>query len=92
MGKNCDLPLHGITVVIEAPEHRVYIGRYHSEGEDGILLNDVDVRSFPTADERTAHITRSAKFGVFKNTERVKVPRQDILSLRRLIDSTNEAV
>lgn len=91
MSKNCDLPLHGITVVVDALENRVYIGRYHSEGDDGILLNDVDVRDFETPEARAAHVARSAQFGVFKNTERVKVPRAHVLTVRRLIDCAADA-
>ena len=38
MGKHCDDPLHGITVVVETAGPMVYIGRYHSETDDGVLL------------------------------------------------------
>jgi hypothetical protein len=86
MSKNCELPLHGITVVIDTPGNRLYIGRYHSEGEEGILLNDVDVRDLGPDVTKEEYLARSAKFGVFKNTDRVKVPRAEIASVRRLID------
>lgn len=86
MSRNCDLPLHGITVVVETAKNRVYIGRYHSENDDGILLNDVDVRDFESAAALVTYVARSAKYGVFKNTDRVKVPRAEVLSVRRLLD------
>ncbi len=86
LGKNCELPLHGITVVVDTPGNRVYIGRYHSESEDGILLNDVDVRDLGPETSKMEYLARSARYGVFKNTDRVKVPRAEIASVRRLIE------
>lgn len=86
MAKTCDDPLHGITVVVETSGPTVYIGRYHSEGSRGILLNDVDVRELGGPDDRKAYLARSAKYGVFKNTDRVIVPREEVASVRRLIE------
>lgn len=86
MSKNCDLPLHGITVVVDTPGERLYIGRYHSESEDGILLQDADVRDLEPGTTKTDYLARSAKYGVFKNCDRVKVPRSEIVSVRRLIE------
>ena len=86
MSKNCELPLHGITVVVDTPGNRLYIGRYHSEGDEGILLNDVDVRDLDQGVSKAEYLARSAKYGVFKNTDRVKVPRAEIASVRRLIE------
>ncbi|MEZ5066851.1 MAG: hypothetical protein R3B81_19220 [bacterium] len=91
MGKTCDHPLHGITVVIETSGPRVYIGRYHSESDAGVLLNDVDVRDVDGDADRSAYLARSAKFGVFKNTDRIRVPREEIATLRRLIEYTAPA-
>ena len=90
MGSNCDLPLHGITVVVDTSGPRVYIGRYHSESEEGVLLNDVDVRDLADESEKAAYLARSAKMGVFKNTPRVRVPREEVASIRRLIEYTSE--
>lgn len=86
MGRNCDLPLHGITVVVDTPGPKVYIGRYHSENEAGVLLNDVDVRELDEGTSKAEYLARSAKFGVFKNTDRVRVPRDEVVSIRKLID------
>jgi len=91
MGKNCDLPLHGITVVVDTAGPRLYIGRYHSESDAGVLLNDVDVREFDDTASKAAYVARSAKFGVFKNTERVRVPREEVVSVRRLIEYAAES-
>ena len=90
MGSPCDLPLHGFTVVVETPGSVVYIGRYHSESEDGILLNDVDVHESKDESEKNAYVAKSARFGVFKNTDRVEVPRDQVSSIRKLIEYTPE--
>ncbi len=86
MGKNCDLPLHGITVVVETSGPAVYVGRYHSESDDEIILMDADVRDLPEPAARAEHLARSAKYGVFKNTEQVRVPKAGVASVRRLIE------
>jgi hypothetical protein len=86
MAKTCDHPLHGITVVVETAGPRVYVGRYHSESDAGVLLNDVDVRDLDDAGAKAAHLAKSARMGVFRNTDRVRVPRKEIASIRRLIE------
>ena len=90
MGSPCDLPLHGFTVVVETPGRLVYIGRYHSESEEGVLLNDVDVHELEDESQRNTYLAKSAKFGVFKNTDRVQVPRDQVSSIRKLIEYTPE--
>ena len=60
MAKTCDHPLHGITVVVDTAGPRIYIGRYHSENEAGVLLNDVD----PEGDLLTATLGTDVANGV----------------------------
>ena len=91
MGKTCDDPLHGITVVVDTAGPKLYIGRYHSESESGVLLNDADVREMDGSTTKEAYLARSAKYGVFKNTDRVRVPREEITSMRRLIEYADAA-
>jgi hypothetical protein len=86
VGKNCDHPLHGITVVVDTPGAKLYVGRYHSENDEGVLLNDVDVRDLTGGVSKEEYLARSAKYGVFKNADRVRVPRSEVVSIRRLID------
>ena len=85
-GKHCDDPLHGITVVVETPGSRLYLGRYHSEDEDGVLLLDAEVRELDGEISKEDFLAKSAKFGVFKNAEHVRVPRAEVRSIRRLIE------
>jgi hypothetical protein len=86
VGKNCDLPLHGFTVVVDTSGPKLYIGRYHSESEEGVLLNDVDVRELEEETSKKEYLVRSAKFGVFKNTDRIRVPHSEVVSIRKLIE------
>jgi hypothetical protein len=78
------MPLHGLTVVIDTAGSRLYIGRFDVEDERGILLRDVDVRDLDDAAAKDDYLAKSAKFGVFKNTDAVRVLREDVVSLRRL--------
>ncbi|GJM44502.1 MAG: hypothetical protein DHS20C21_13440 [Gemmatimonadota bacterium] len=87
MGSHCDLPLHGFTVVVET-DKVLYIGRYHSESERGILLNDVDAHDVQDETEKLEYLAKSAKFGVFKNTDQVQVPLDRVSSVRKLIEYT----
>lgn len=84
-GRHCDDPLHGITVVVETTGTRVVLGRYHSEDADGVLLLDAEVRDLD-GEDRGHVLARSAKFGVFKNADHVRVPRAEVRSIRRLIE------
>jgi len=86
MGKNCNLPLHGMTVVVETVGPTVYIGRYHSENDEEVILMDADVRELAEPSARSEHFARSAKYGVFKNTDTVRVPKDGVSSVRRLIE------
>jgi hypothetical protein len=85
----CDLPLHGLTVVVETNGPRFYVGRFDVEDDRGILLRDVDVRDLP-AKEKEAHLAKTAKYGVFKNADMVRVPAAEVSSVRRLSEIVPE--
>ena len=86
MGKHCDDPLHGLTVVVETEGTRVVLGRYHSADADAVLVLDAEVRELDADESREDVLARSAKLGVFKNADHVRVPRGEIRSIRRLIE------
>jgi hypothetical protein len=75
-----------MTVVVETRGPWVYVGRYHSENDAELVLLDADARELPAASDRAEHLARSARFGVFKNTPEVRVPRNEVASVRRLIE------
>jgi len=80
----CDEPLHGLTVVIDTPSDRLYIGRFDVEDERGILLRDVDVREPEAGVTKEAYLAKTAKFGVFRNADQVWVRPEEIASVRKL--------
>jgi hypothetical protein len=78
------LPLHGLTVVVDTPGPRLYIGRYDFEDDERIVLRDVEVRPVAPEETKEAILARSAEYGVFKTDDRVEVPRREIASVRLL--------
>jgi hypothetical protein len=77
--------LHGITVVVDTAGPEVWIGRCDTVRPDGIVLLDADVHEEtadgPTKDE---YVRRAAKVGTWKKHDRVVVPTDRIVSIRRL--------
>ncbi len=92
MSAKCDLPLHGLTVVIEtrsdgqASAPKLYIGRFDYENEEFILLHDADVQELGPGFEKDAYLLRTAKFGVRQTVDRVTVRRAVVESVRRLTE------
>ncbi|MBZ0267984.1 hypothetical protein K8I85_07500 [bacterium] len=91
MGSSCDLPMHGFTVVVETPGRMLYIGRYHSETEEWVLLNDVDAREHEDDAAKTEYLEKAVRYGVFKNMPSVKVPRAEVASVKKLVDYAPES-
>jgi len=75
-----------MTVVVETAGPMVYVGRYHSEDEREVILRDADARELASPAERAEHLARSARFGVFKNADQVHVPKDQVVSVRRLVE------
>ena len=67
-----DQPLHGLTVVVDTPGNRLYIGRYDFEDEEGVTLRDVDVRDLDDGVTKEAYLAKTAAYGVFKNQSQVR--------------------
>ena len=90
MSGKCDLPLHGLTVVVDTHGSRLYIGRYDLEDEKGVILRDVDLRDLDDDMTKEAYLARTAKYGVFKNRDQVRVPQEEIVSIRQLSEIAPE--
>ena len=77
--------LHGITVVLETAGPRVIVGRCHEVGERAVILHDADVHD---EDEqgvsKQAYLRRAAEVGVFPRHRRLAVPREEVVSVKRL--------
>jgi hypothetical protein len=84
MAGKCDLPLHGLTVVVDTGRETLYLGRYDFEDAERIVLRDAEVRELHPGETKARALARSAKYGVFKNCDRLEIPRAEVLSVRRL--------
>jgi hypothetical protein len=79
--------LHGITVVVDTDGPEVFVGRCEEVTGDGVILLDVDVhRDGEDGRSKEEWVTRAARFGVWSRHRRVLVPRERVVSVRRLGD------
>ena len=84
MSGKCDLPLHGMTVVVDTPGPLLFVGRFDFEDGERVVLRDVEVRPVRPEETKEAIVAHSARYGVFKTDDRVEIPREAIASIRRL--------
>jgi len=76
--------LHGITVVLETTGDAVYVGRYHEETPQGILLHDVAEHRDLAG--RTEFLRKTMKFGVRAAHPHVVIPTAEVRRLARLVE------
>jgi hypothetical protein len=89
MGTFHDNPgeLHGITVVVDTPDGRLYVGRCHEANDEQVVLLDVDVHEDgATAQSREDYLRRAAAVGVWRKHPRLVLPRTEVTSVRRLVE------
>ena len=78
--------LHGVTVVVTAPDGWTYVGRYHERNTKGIVIHDVAAFD-PSADgDRVEWLRRQRKFGVQVRQRLVLVPDLPGLLVERFSD------
>jgi len=79
--------LHGITVVVDTPGARIWIGRCHEQTEQGILLLDADDHDEGRDGlSKEQWLERAARFGHWNRHPQVNVPTAEITSVRRLAE------
>jgi hypothetical protein len=76
--------LHGITVVLETTGDAIYVGRYHEETPQGVLLHDVAEQRDPAA--RAEFLRRTLKFGVRADHPHVLIPTAEVRRVGRLVE------
>ena len=77
--------LHGITVVVEARESQLFVGRCDTLTAEAIVLLDADVhKEGQEGHSNKEFLEQVSKFGHWSRHARIVVPREDILSVRRL--------
>lgn len=80
--------LHGVTVVVETRGSRTYVGRFHSQDEEGVHLHDVGVHE--TSAEGTPKeefLRRCDRFGIRAELRDLLVPTSEVTNISRLVDA-----
>ncbi len=84
--------LHGITVVVDCNDDRVYVGRCDTVLPEGVVLLDADLHDASEAKydgtkmSKDAYLEQAAKFGEWPRLEPSVVPPADVASVRKLSD------
>jgi hypothetical protein len=77
--------LHGITVVLETTQARLYVGRFDRQDESGVHMIGVSIfdpaQATPTRED---FLARTAKFGVRVDRPHVTVPFNLVLEITPL--------
>jgi hypothetical protein len=82
--------LHGITVVVDTSGAELFIGRFFEQRAEGIVLLDV-ARHVDTADgpSKAEYVRSAARYGQWKEMDRVVVPSPVVRSVTRLADAVS---
>ncbi|HRJ77146.1 MAG: hypothetical protein HPKKFMNG_01653 [Planctomycetes bacterium] len=79
--------LHGITVVIDTGKDALIAGRFHSIFEGAALLLDVEVhRDGDGNKSQQEWLAFAQKFGQWPREKQMRLPLNQIKSVRRLVD------
>lgn len=76
--------LHGVTVVLEAENDVLYVGRYHEETAEGVLLHDVAEHRDPAT--REEFLQKTLKFGVRAQRLHLVVPSAAVRRVVKLVE------
>lgn len=83
--------LHGITVVVDTDGPEIFVGRCDDEDERGVILHDVDVhRDGAGGRSKADYVRRAAQLGVWKKYDSLLIPRERVVSVRRLGEISQE--
>jgi hypothetical protein len=76
--------LHGITVVVTGASGRTYLGRWHEQGDRGVVMRDVAIHDPATAElPLEGWLAKQAKFGVASTERMYVVPVDEFVEVRR---------
>ena len=80
--------LHGITVVLETHDSKVYVGRFDSQDERGVHMHDVGVYDADgAATSKADFLRRCDKFGIRPQHKDLLVPAAEVSAIERLVDA-----
>lgn len=76
--------LHGITVIVAGASGRTYLGRWHEQGNRGVIMKNVAIHD-PAASELAleAWLAKQAKFGIAATEKMFIVPPDEYQGVRR---------
>ena len=78
--------LHGITVVVTGASGRSYLGRWHEQGERGVVMRDVAIHDAATTElPLEGWLARQAKFGVAGTEKIYVVPTDEFVEVRLFV-------
>lgn len=81
--------LHGVTVVIDTPGTRTWVGRWHEQDGHGVHLLDAALYDSETSEQaREEFLRRLLKFGVRAEHKHVLVPNDQVASVTPLRELT----
>ena len=78
--------LHGITVVVDTTDSRVFVGRCDTVAPEGVILLDADVHDEAEGTPKDEWVKKAAMVGVFPKLPHVLVPTAEVASVTRLGD------
>ena len=79
--------LHGITVVVDTKGPSIFVGRCDDMDDHEVVLLDVDVHEDGQGGRsKEDYVKQAALFGTWKKHSMVKIPRAEVVSVRRLGD------
>jgi len=77
--------LHGITVVVDTDGPEIFIGRCDDVDDRGVFLDDVDLHNDGEGGRsKDDWVRRAARFGVWKKHDHLLIPKERVVSIRRL--------
>ena len=77
--------LHGITVVVDCKDDRLYVGRCDTVLPEGVVLLDADMHEAGEV-TKAAYLEKASKLGFWPRIPRIVVPTEDVASVKKLAD------
>ena len=76
--------LHGVTVVVTGVSGTTWVGRFHEQNAEGVVLKDVGIHD-GSAGPLESWLDKSRKFGIRVDERAVVVPAREVVGIERLI-------
>ena len=74
--------LHGITVVVTGASGRSYLGRWHEQGNRGVVMKNVAIHDPAVGQGLDEWLAKQARFGISSTEKMYIVPADEFLGVR----------